>query len=66
LETKSFQKNYYLKFTEIICKQKVMKNINLLPKLMLCILLLPYKISKGLKKSTYLKIKRILIKMDLH
>ena len=42
-----------------------MKKIKLLPKLMLLILLLPYKTHKGLKKRSYLKIKKTMIKMNL-
>jgi hypothetical protein len=49
----------------MISKQKTMKKINLLTKLMLLTILLPYKIHKGLKKSAYLKVKKIMIEMNL-
>jgi hypothetical protein len=49
----------------MICKQKNMKKINLLTKLMLLNILLPYKIHKDLKKSAYLKVKKIMIEMNL-
>ena len=43
-----------------------MNKINLLLKLMLLLLILPYRISTGSKKGTWFKIKRIIIKMNLH